>query len=197
MIMLAKDETTSTRERILDIAQRLIQSRGYNAFSFHHLAHEIGIKTASIHYHFPTKADLGVALLRRYRQRFGQELDGISANNGNSVRSLVRFAALFQRTLSVDSQLCMCGMLSAEIESLPKPVAIEVKRFFSETELWLTNVLTHGRREERLAFEGSPRTQARMLIAMMEGAMVVARGMRHNAYFQGMARNYLLQLKAA
>ncbi len=74
---------------------------------------------------------------------------------------------------------------------------VEVKRFFSETELWLTKVLTQGRREGRLAFEGSPRTQARMVIAMMEGAMVVARGMRHNGYFQGMARNYLLQLKAA
>ena len=195
--MHAKDERSSTPERILDIAQRLIQSRGYNAFSFHNLAQEIGIKTASIHYHFPTKSDLGVALLRRYRQRFNQELDGIAANSGSSVRSLVSFAALFQRTLSIDSQLCMCGMLSAEIESLPKPVAVEVKRFFNETENWLTTVLTNGRREERLAFDGSPRTQARMLIAMMEGAMVVARGMRHNAYFQGMARNYLLKLKAA
>src|SRR5579862_1588267 len=59
-------EKSSTRDRILDIAQRLIQSRGYNAFSFDDLAEELDIRTASIHYHFPTKADLGIALLRRY-----------------------------------------------------------------------------------------------------------------------------------
>ena len=191
------DEQRRTRDRILDIAQRLIQSRGYNAFSFHDLAKELGIRTASIHYHFPTKADLGVALLRRYRQTFGEELASIAANSENALSALARFAALFQRTLKIDSQLCMCGMLSAEVESLPKAVAGEVQRFFNETELWLAHVLAGGRRAQLIAFNGSARTQARMLIAMMEGAMVVARGMRHNAYFQGMARNYLQKLKAA
>ena len=191
------DEQRRTRDRILDIAQRLIQSRGYNAFSFHDLAKELGIRTASIHYHFPTKADLGVALLRRYRQTFGEELAWIASNSENALSALARFAALFQRTLKIDSQLCMCGMLSAEVESLPKAVAAEVQRFFNETELWLADVLAGGRRAQLVAFGGSPRTQARMLIAMMEGAMVVARGMRHNAYFQGMARNYLQKLKAA
>ena len=191
------DEQRRTRDRILDIAQRLIQSRGYNAFSFHDLAKELGIRTASIHYHFPTKADLGVVLLRRYRQTFGQELAAIAARSDNALSALAGFAALFQRTLKIDSQLCMCGMLSAEVESLPKAVAAEVQRFFNETELWLAEVLAGGRRAQLIAFGGSPRTQARMLIAMMEGAMVVARGMRHNAYFQGMARNYLQKLKAA
>ena len=191
------DERRRTRDRILDIAQRLIQSRGYNAFSFHDLAKELGIRTASIHYHFPTKADLGVALLRRYRQTFGDELAWIASHSENALGALAGFAALFQRTLKVDSQLCMCGMLSAEVESLPKALASEVQRFFNETELWLAQVLASGRRAQLIAFSGAPRTQARMLIAMMEGAMVVARGMRHNAYFQGMARNYLQKLKAA
>lgn len=190
-------EKLSTRDRILDIAQRLIQSRGYNGFSFNDLAKELGIRTASIHYHFPTKTDLGVALLRRYRERFRQELAWISSNGENSVSSLARFAALFESTFKTDSQLCLCGMLGAEVASLPKQLAAEVERFFGETELWLAKVLTSGKRARLIAFSGSPRTQARMLIAMLEGAMVVARGMRHNAYFQGMARSYLSKLKAA
>src|SRR5580692_7952663 len=103
-------EKLSTRERVLDIAQRLIQSRGYNSFSFNDLATELGIRTASIHYHFPTKADLGVALLRRYRQRFRQELAWIASNGGDSVSRLAQFAALFERTFKTDSQLCLCGM---------------------------------------------------------------------------------------
>jgi TetR/AcrR family transcriptional repressor of nem operon len=190
-------EKISTRDRILDIAQRLIQSRGYNAFSFNDLAKELGIRTASIHYHFPTKADLGIALLRRYRQRFRQELAWISSGGEDSVSRLAHFSALFERTFKTNSQLCLCGMLSAEVVTLPKSVAAEVERFFSETELWLAHVLASGKRARLIAFSGSARTQARMLIAMLEGAMVVARGMRHRTYFQGMARNYLLKLKAA
>jgi len=186
-----------TRDRILDIAQRLIQSRGYNAFSFSDLAKELGIRTASIHYHFPTKADLGVALLRRYRQNFRDELGGIAARADNPLRHLARFAALFERTFSADNQLCLCGMLSAEVATLPKPVAGEVERFFEETERWLAQVLAAGKSAGLVAFDGTARAQARMLLAVLEGAMVVARGMRHGTHFQGMARDYLAKLKAA
>src|SRR3977135_2529131 len=110
----------STYDRILDIAQRLIQSRGYNAFSFSDLAKELGIRTASVHYHFPSKADLGVALLQRYRQDFRDELSDISSRAGDPTRHLARFAALFERTFKADNQLCLCGMLSAEVATLPK-----------------------------------------------------------------------------
>lgn len=187
----------STRDRILDIAQRLIQSRGYNAFSFKDLAGALGIRTASIHYHFPTKADLGVALLQRYRRRFRQELDQISARADGPTRRLARFAALFERTFKAGNQLCLCGMLSAEAATLPKQVAAEIERFFLETEVWLAEILSSGKREQHLAFAGSARAQARLLLAMLEGAMVVARGMRQSAYFHGMARGYLSKLKAA
>jgi TetR/AcrR family transcriptional regulator, transcriptional repressor for nem operon len=183
----------STRDRILDIAQRLIQSRGYNAFSFNDLAKELRIRTASVHYHFPTKADLGVALLRRYRQRFRQELDFIAASGENPMGCLAKFTSLFERTFKTDNQLCLCGMLSAEAATLPKQVASEVARFFSDTELWLAKIFTAGKQAQLIAFKGSPRAQARMLIAMLEGAMVVARGMRHRAYFQDMARSYLVK----
>ena len=125
------------------------------------------------------------------------DLAWIRSNSDDSVVCLTRFAALFESTFKTDSHLCLCGMLGAEVASLPKPVAAEVERFFSETELWLANVLASGKRARLIAFSGSPRTQARMLIALLEGAMVVARGMRHNAYFPGMARSYLLKLKAA
>jgi TetR/AcrR family transcriptional repressor of nem operon len=187
----------STRDRILDLTQRLVQSRGYNAFSFHDLAKELGIRTASIHYHFPTKADLGVALLQRYRDGFRAALSGISASGDPPLRRLDGFAGLFERTFKADNQLCLCGMLSAEVASLPKPVAQEVQSFFEETERWLADVLATGRKARSIGFEGSPRNQARMLLAMLEGAMVVARGMRRSTYFRGVARSYLTKLKAA
>jgi len=195
--MNATTEKRSTRDRILDIAQRLIQSRGYNAFSFNDLAKELGIRTASVHYHFPTKADLGVALLRRYREAFKQELGWILAREENAMSCLLRFAALFERTFKTGNQLCLCGMLSAEASTLPKQVASEVEGFFQDTEIWVAKILASGKEAQLIDFKGSPRAQARMLVALLEGAMVVARGMRRNAYFQGMARGYLLKLKSA
>jgi len=187
----------STRERILDVAQRLVQTRGYNGFSFHDLAKELGIRTASIHYHFPTKADLGVALLQRYRARFRSELEGISAKGGDPLRRLTQFAGLFERTFKTGNQLCLCGMLSAEVATLPQEVAGEVEHFFEESEGWLADALAAGKKAHKMAFAGSANAQARMFLAVLEGAMVVARGMRRTAYFQGVARDYLAKLKHA
>ncbi len=194
--MKSNSAKKATRDRILDIAQCRIQSRGYNGFSFHDLAAELDLRTASIHYHFPTKADLGVALLRRYRQRFERELKAIGETADNPVRRLARFAALFERTFKQDKQLCLCGMLSAEAATLPPDVAKEVEEFFRETGIWLDRLLASGRRAECLTFAGTTRAQARILLALLEGAMVVARGMRRKTYFQNVVRSYLAAITA-
>ncbi len=186
----------TTRERILDVAQCRIQSRGYNGFSFHDLAAELDLRTASIHYHFPTKGDLAVALLRRYRQGFQHELETIGSTVDNPVRRLARFAALFERTFKTGNQLCLCGMLSAEAATVPPAVATELEGFFRETEAWLNHLLAAGRRSKHFAFEGASRAQARTTLSLLEGAMVVARGMRSRAYFQSVTRNYLKTIAA-
>lgn len=185
----------ATRERILDAAQRLIQTRGYNAFSFKDIAEALGIRTASIHYHFPTKADLGVALLQRYRRAFSDELETIAAGAGSSEARLARFTNLFHLTFESESRMCLCGMLSAEIATLPEPVAAEVEHFFHDTESWLTEVFAVGRKAGAFAFAGGARAQARLFLALLEGAMVVARGLRDRGRFQAMARGHLQTLR--
>jgi TetR/AcrR family transcriptional regulator, transcriptional repressor for nem operon len=186
----------ATRDRILDVAQCRIQSRGYNGFSFHDLAAELDLRTASIHYHFPTKAHLGVSLLQRYRQRFQRELETIGVTADDPARRLARFVALFERTFKTGNQLCLCGMLGAEAATLPPQVGDEVEAFFRETEFWLVRLLSTGRRAKRFAFEGTTLAQARLLLSVLEGGMVVARGMRSHAYFQKVARSYLSTLDA-
>jgi TetR/AcrR family transcriptional repressor of nem operon len=192
---VAEKRDGATRERILDTAQRLIQTRGYNAFSFKDVAEALGIRTASIHYHFPTKADLGVALLQRYRRVFRDELDAIATSTGSSNARLTRFTNLFHLTFESESRMCLCGMLSAEIATLPEPVACEVEHFFHETESWLTEVFANGRKAGLFAFEGGARAEARSFLALLEGAMVVARGLRDRGRFQAIARGHLQRLK--
>jgi TetR/AcrR family transcriptional repressor of nem operon len=185
----------ATATAILDVAQRLVQSRGYNGFSFKDIAAALGIRTASIHYHFPTKTDLGVRLAARYREQFMAELGQIEARSTNVSTRLRRFADLFRRSFEIDSRLCLCGMLSAEIATLPEDVAAEVELFFRTIELWLARVLQAGRRSGEFGFSGSAAAQARLLIASLEGAMIVARGLREGDHFSTMIEDSLARLR--
>jgi TetR/AcrR family transcriptional repressor of nem operon len=195
MADLGTPEQGSTTEAVLDVAQRLVQTRGYNGFSYKDIALALGIRTASIHYHFPTKTDLGVKLASRYRDRFMASLAEIADSETDAMRRLVRFGGLFRSTFEVESRLCLCGMMSAEIATLPEPVAAEVERFFRAMEAWLATVLEAGRRAKRVAFAGPARRQARQLIATLEGAMIVARGLRESDHFQAIVDGCLAQLR--
>ena len=63
-----------TKTALLDLAERAVRSRGYDGFSYADLARAQGIRKASIHYHFPTKADLSQNLMARYHTRFEKQL---------------------------------------------------------------------------------------------------------------------------
>jgi TetR/AcrR family transcriptional repressor of nem operon len=164
-----------TKTALLDLAQELAQTRGLNAFSFQDLAQGVGIRTASVHHHFPTKADLGRALMERYRATFRAELESILERTRRAPRRLELFVELFRRTLRQGNRLCLCGMLATEYTTLPSPVQTEVRAFFDETEAWLARVLEDGRRTDSFRFEGSSASVAKTLLATLEGAMIAAR----------------------
>ena len=67
--------TMENREQnILAAAEALVRERGYNGFSFREVAREVGIKSSSVHYHFPTKEDLGAAIAENYTENFLSKL---------------------------------------------------------------------------------------------------------------------------
>ncbi len=164
-----------TKDDVLDAAQARMQTRGYNAVSYADIAGDLGVRAASLHHHFPAKADLATALLARYRRRFGEQLARISAESDEVRRRLERYGALFRETLARDGQICLCGVLGAELPSLPAEAAREVRGFFKDNESWLAEVLRRGRDEGRVSRAASPGELARLVLATFEGAMVVAR----------------------
>jgi TetR/AcrR family transcriptional regulator, transcriptional repressor for nem operon len=164
-----------TRQVVLDAAQELAQRHGYNGFSYHELARRVGIKTASIHYYFPTKEDLGCVLMARYREQFANALSAIHDGSKSQKRMIERFIELFERTLASGDRLCLCGMLASEYGSLPDSIRAEVRRFFEESEAWLTGVLKEGRQSGAFRFDGPPALIARTLVSSLEGAMIAAR----------------------
>ena len=161
--------------QILDVAQELIQIRGFNAFSFGDVAERIGVRATAIHYHFQTKADLGLALLRRYRIRLHASLDNIDSQADAPRKKLERYVLLFQTTLKSDHRICLCGMLATEMTTLSGPMRAEVKAFFEDNEAWIGRVLGEGRRKRNFDFDGSPSAAARILYSTLQGVMMSVR----------------------
>ncbi|MFZ5863914.1 MAG: TetR/AcrR family transcriptional regulator [Nitrospirota bacterium] len=161
-------------DQILDLAQRLVQTRGYNAMSYRDLADQIGIKTSSIHYYFPAKEDLGRALMTRYRQGIQSALAGIDAKTTDPRVKIERYVELFREAVR-SGRICLGGMLATDLTTLPRGVQAEVKTFFTENEAWVANVLEAGRESGAFTFEGPSKGKAATVFAALEGAMIAAR----------------------
>jgi TetR/AcrR family transcriptional regulator, transcriptional repressor for nem operon len=185
-----------TATRILDSAERLVQSRGFNGFSYADVAAELGITKASLHYHFAGKAELGQALVERYAARFAGALDEIDASGGDAPAKLDAYTRIYADVLS-EKRMCLCGMLAADYETLPGPMRDAVLRFFDHNEAWLTGVLEQGQAEGSLTVDGSARQAAQALVGGLEGAMLIARPYGDPARFQTAATRLLDSLAAA
>jgi len=162
------------KDKILDYAQFLVQTRGYNAMSYRDLAGEVGIKTSSIHYYFPAKEDLAVALLDRYRAAFKGALAVIDAETTDPKLKFKRFVDLFVETVCA-GKICLGGMFASDLTTLTEATQDQVRAFFNESEEWLANLLKGGRDAGKFTFEGSPRVEAETIFSMLEGAMIAAR----------------------
>ena len=182
-----------TASRILDIAERLVQSRGFNAFSYADVASELGISKASLHYHFPGKAELGEALIGRYAGRFADALRGIDEQDADAPARLEAYARIYADVLR-DRRMCLCGMLAADYETLPKPMRDAVIAFFDESEAWLTIVLERGEGEGTLRLNGSASEAAQAIVSGLEGALLVARPYGDVARFEVAAARLLTSL---
>jgi TetR/AcrR family transcriptional repressor of nem operon len=178
-----------TAERILDIAERLVQLRGFNNFSYADVASELSITKASLHYHFPGKAELGKALIDRYAARFRSALTSID-ELPDARAKLQAYAGLYADVLR-GKRMCMCGILAAEYQTLPEPMRDAVIRFFDENQTWLEHVLTQGQQEQTLSFAGPTGDVAQTILDTLEGAMLIARPYDDLARFDATARHLI------
>jgi TetR/AcrR family transcriptional repressor of nem operon len=165
---------SDTNSRILDVAERLVQLRGFNGFSYADVASELKITKASLHYHYPGKADLGKALIERYASRFIDALDAIDQQERDPLAKLEAYAKIYADVLN-ERRMCLCGMLAAGYDTLPSPMQEAVIDFFDVNEAWLTRVLDQGVVEGKLVLSGSPTEAAQAIVSGLEGAMLIAR----------------------
>jgi len=155
-------------EDILKAAEKMVREGGYNAFSFRDIAKAVGIKSSSVHYHFPTKADLGAAVAKYYTEKFLQcigQPDALVATKKDPIKVYIK---AFKDALTEDKRMCLCGLLGAEIDGLPPEVAVQTKAFFEKNIDWLTQAYTlkNGK--------AGAKDKAVQTLALLEGAMITS-----------------------
>ncbi len=156
--------TKSRTEQILDFAEAEIRKNGFDGVSFRDIAAAIGVKSASVHYHFPTKADLGVAVTKRYAERMMTSL-GAPDDAGMTRRDLLaRVADVYIAAYRQDTSTCLCAVLGSVVTHLPPETRQEVQQFFATLKKWVTT-----------AMEGADtRLTPNIVVSTMQGAMVLS-----------------------
>jgi TetR/AcrR family transcriptional repressor of nem operon len=170
-------DLTPAAERIVDAAEDLVQTLGYNGFSYEDVARIVGIRKPSVHHHFPTKMELGAVVAQRYTHRFREALLRIEGSSSQAPARLRAYADLFDATYDKSRRLCICGMLGAEADSLPQEIMLQVKRFFSVNLEWLTMVFAEGLADGSLKSSRAPAELAEAFLCTLEGALMVGRGL--------------------
>jgi TetR/AcrR family transcriptional repressor of nem operon len=182
--------SADTREKIMSAARATVQARGYNALSFRDLATEVGIKSASVHYHFPTKGDLGAALARRYTEDGATYLAGLDASYKDQRSSMKHYTDIFRAALVNDNRMCLWGIMAAEHEDMPPEVRDELNRFKALNVAWLEKLISIDlidARDRKLA-----RRRALGIFAAIEGAQLIARSQNDIAIYDQVIESYRL-----
>jgi TetR/AcrR family transcriptional repressor of nem operon len=165
---VATETKPDTRQAIMDAGQAVVQARGYNALSFRELAKAVGIKSASIHYHFPTKGDLGAALAKRYTETAAAAFERFLVMAPDAAGRMRLHTDVFRAALVNDNRMCLVGIMAAEQADLPAEVLVEVEKFIALNVAWLAQVLG-------LEGDDAPKKGLAVLSAIA-GAQLMARG---------------------
>ncbi|WP_395665004.1 TetR/AcrR family transcriptional regulator [Methylocella sp.] len=163
-----------TRERLLACGEALARSRGFNGFSYADLAAAVGVRTASIHYHFPTKADLGLALVARYDARYDAAMEAIARETPDAARRVRAYAGLYLKGLE-DNLGCLCAVLAASPDVLSLEMRAAVAAFFEKHVVWLARVIEQGRADGTARPGAAAEPLARAIICLLEGALMMER----------------------
>jgi TetR/AcrR family transcriptional repressor of nem operon len=178
--------TINAREAILLAARNIAQSQGYNGLNFRDLATQVGIKPASIYYRFPSKADLGAAVARRYWEDGAAALETISEQTPDPIEALHRFPEIFRRSLEAENRLCLGSFVGAETDSLPAEMTQEIQAFAEVNVAWLSKLLVAA----NVCTPTNSEIRARAIFSAVAGAQLIARSRSDIALFDTLIDAY-------
>ena len=168
---------TNTQRTILNLAESLLQDKGFNGFSYAHIAAELNVKNAAIHYHFPTKEALACAVVRRYRDRFQLWINNARVKDLAPEKKLDWFFGIYTSTRADNGKVCLVGSLEAEFNSIPELLQRETKAMNIELLNWLQATLDEGRHAGVFKFNGDAASKAALILSSLQGALQMARAL--------------------
>jgi len=164
-----------TGKKIIDLGELFLLRQGYNGFSYADIAVSLGIKNAAIHYHFPSKCDLGLAVIQRARGRFKRWCDGKETAAMSDWEKLDGFFQIYHHYLAKRKSVCLSGALETDFATLPQPMQEEARGLVSDLLTWMEKFLHDGRERGTFSFPGTPRNQAIVVLAVMQGSLQMIR----------------------
>jgi TetR/AcrR family transcriptional repressor of nem operon len=179
-------ESKNSSDKILAAATKIAQAHGYGGLNVRGLAKEVGIKAASLYYHFPSKADLAAAVAKRYWEDSAATLEALSAETKDPIRSLRRYPETFRKSLEDGNRMCLCSFMAAEYDDLPEVVKKEVQAFADVNIAWLGKVLVAA----EIVGSKDAKKRARAIFAAVGGAQLMARGRSDIKLFDASIETY-------
>jgi len=163
-----------TKKQILDIAEHLLLDRGYNGFSYKDISAALNVRNASIHYHFPKKTDLGVAIIQRAIHRFRKWADDINSRDFSNSKKLDAYCQLFKIFVE-RKQVCLGGALETDFKTLPEEMQAQTRLFTAAVYQWLESFLAAGKKKGDFSFPGTAKDQALLIVAGLQGIIQIVR----------------------
>ncbi len=167
----------NSKRTILNLAESLLQDKGFNGFSYAHISSELGVKNAAIHYHFPSKEDLSIAVIQRYRERFKLGINNSRVKDLAPEAKLDWFFSIYSAWRADKGKVCLVGSMEAEFNSIPEGVQAEVQALHKELLVWLESTLVEGRDAGVFHFNGEPASKAAVILSTLQGALQMARAL--------------------
>jgi TetR/AcrR family transcriptional regulator, transcriptional repressor for nem operon len=173
-----------TEDRILQTAKTLISDLGYSAFSYADIAEVVQISKASIHHHFPTKANLVVSVLKDHREKLLQGTRLLTQQVDDPSARLRAYVQHWEGCIRNNKEpFCIAALLAAELPSLPEEVRREVQQHFMELSQWIRETLEEGIRKRSFKLKANPEDEAQTFMALVHGAMLSARALGSSDVF--------------
>ncbi len=165
-----------TREKIIELGENLIRTRGYSAFSYQDISSELGIKNAAVHYYFPSKKNLGTSIVKTNIQRFEEMIENMQSKGFDELQQLETFIKIYTKSHR-EKKLCIFGALGPDFDILDATTQIEYTKMTEVVLQWLSGILSSGREKGMFAFKGEARTKAFLvhsaLIASLQLSKIV------------------------
>jgi TetR/AcrR family transcriptional repressor of nem operon len=168
-------EHQETKKEILNLAEGLLRDRGFNGFSYKHISSALDVKNAAVHYHYPTKSDLGVAIIQRARRGFQKWTQNSKMQNLDFPKKLDEFFGIYRYFLKCGQHVCLGGALETDFKTLPIEMQQETRALASDILNWLQELLKKGREAGSFSFPGNPRDQAIVVLSSLQGALQMVR----------------------